>query len=194
MGGVVVGPRWSYDLVMLYRKDFGGALAAKSAWPILVYGLPSLPVRMKQQMETAKKIAEFLQNDPHVERVSYPGLRSFPQYELAQRQMKDYDGNAAPGSLLSFTLKGRTPKIRHDNGEKFINYLAQNAYTITLAVSLGHIRTLIEHPGSMTHAAIPIEEQVKRGMDPGGIRLSIGLEAPEDIMNDLSDALAQLCH
>lgn len=192
MGGVVVGPQWSDDLLMLYRKDFGGTLAAKSAWPILVYGLPSLPTRMRQQMATAHEIATFLENDPRISSVSYPGLPSFPQHELALRQMRDYDGNFAPGSLLFFSLKGRSPQARHHLGETFINYLARNAYAVTLAVSLGHIRTLVEHPGSMTHSAIPIDEQVKRGMDPGGIRLSIGLETPSDIIRDLSEALDHL--
>ena len=192
MGGVVIGPKWSYDILLLYRKDFGGALAAKSAWPLLVYGLPSLSVRMRQQMISANAIATFLESDPRVELVSYPGLKSFPQYDLARRQMRDYDGKFAPGSLLYFTLKGKTPKARHDRGAKFINYIAKNAYSITLAVSLGHIRTLIEHPSSMTHSAIPIEEQVNCGLDPGGIRLSIGLEKPADIIRDLAKALDRL--
>ena len=192
MGGVVVGPAWSHDIIMLYRKDFGGALSSKSAWPILVYGLPSLPTRMRQQMENAFEIASFLAKDPRVAYVNYPGLPSFPQCELARRQMRDYNGNFAPGSLFYFALKGRTPKIRHDKGERFINYIAQHAYTITLAVSLGQIRTLVEHPSSMTHAAIPIAEQIKNGMDPGGIRLSIGLEDTKDIIHDISKALKHL--
>ena len=192
MGGVIVGPEWSYDRIMLYRKDFGGALAAKSAWPILVYGLPSLPTRMKQQMVTAMKIATFLENDRRVKVVSYPGLSSFPQLELAHQQMRDFDGNFAPGSILYFVLKATTPKKRHDKGEQFINHLAKNAYTITLAVSLGHIRTLVEHPSSMTHSAIPLDEQVKSGMDPGGIRLSIGLETPSDLIHDISKALESI--
>ena len=189
MGGVVVGPAWSYDILLLYRKDFGGALATKSAWPLLVYGLPSLPTRMRQQMESAHAIASFLQSDPRVESVSYPGLSSFPQYELARRQMRDYDNKFAPGSLLYFILKGKTPQIRHGRGEKFINFVAKNAYSITLAVSLGHIRTLIEHPSSMTHSAIPLNEQIKSGLEPGGIRLSVGLEKPSDIIKDLANAL-----
>lgn len=192
MGGVVVGPSWSYDLLLLYRKDFGGALAAKSAWPILVYGLPSLATRMKQQMVSAGEVARFLENDPRVQYVNYPGLPSFPQHKLARRQMRDYDGNFAPGTLLFFGFKGKTPKASHEKCEMFINHLARNAYTITLAVSLGQIRTLVEHPSSMTHAAIPIEEQVKKGMDPGGIRLSIGLEKTDDIINDLACALEKL--
>jgi cystathionine beta-lyase/cystathionine gamma-synthase len=189
MGGVVVGPEWSYDLLMLYRKDFGGALAAKSAWPILVYGISSLALRMKQQIRSAAEIAKFLEDDERVERVHYPGLESFPQGALAQKQMRDYDGSFAPGSILYFILKGKTPKIRHDRGETFINYLARHAYSITLAVSLGHIRTLIEHPSSMTHSAIPLDQQIANGMDPGGIRLSIGLEHPDDIIHDLGSAL-----
>lgn len=189
MGGVVVGPTWSHDLLMLYRKDFGGALAAKSAWPIMVYGLSSLVLRMQQQSATALTVARFLEQHPRVEFVRYPGLPSFPQYELAQRQMRDYEGNFAPGSMIYFSLRGKTPRARHDKGEQFINYVAKNAYTITLAVSLGHIRTLIEHPSSMTHAAIPLDEQVQKGIDPGGIRLSIGLEKADDIIHDLAEAL-----
>jgi cystathionine beta-lyase/cystathionine gamma-synthase len=189
MGGVVVGPEWSYDPLMLYRKDFGGALAAKSAWPILVYGISSLSLRMKEQIKSAGEIARFLERDDRIERVLFPGLESFPQSELAQKQMRDYDGRFAPGSMLYFILKGKTPKIRHDRGETFINYLARNAYCITLAVSLGHIRTLIEHPSSMTHSAIPLDQQIANGMDPGGIRLSIGLESPGDIIHDLASAL-----
>ena len=192
MGGVVVGPRWSFDQMLLYRKDFGGALAAKSAWPILVYGLPSLPVRFAQQMRSAAEVAEFLRDDPKVEFVSYPGLSGFAQAALARRQLCDYDGAFAPGVLLYFTLKGKTPKARHDIGVKFINRLADDAYTVTLAVSLGQIRTLIEHPSSMTHSAIPLAEQVKKGIDPGGIRLSIGLEKPEDIIHDLKSAFKRI--
>jgi len=121
--------------------------------------------------------------------VSYPGLDSFPQRILAHTQMQDYSGRFAPGTILYFTPKGGTPAERHRKAENFVDYVAENSYTMTLAVSLGNIRTLIEHPGSMTHSAIPPEEQLKRGMDPGGIRLSVGLEQPEDIISDLQDAL-----
>lgn len=192
MGGVVVGPKWSYDLLLMYRKDFGGSLAAKSAWPIMVYGLPSLPIRFKQAMGTALEIAKFLSNDPRIDYVRYPGLDTFPQAALAQRQMVDYNGNFAPGVLLFFSFKGKTLKARREKSEKFINLLAKEAYSITLAVSLGMIRTLVEHPSSMTHAAIPAEEQITKGIDPGGIRLSIGIEKVEDIIYDLKKALAEL--
>ena len=192
MGGVVVGPKWAYDLLLMYRKDFGGALAAKTAWPIMVYGLPSLPIRFKHSMKTALEVARYLEADPRISYVRYPGLESFPQSTLARKQMYDYDGNFAPGVLIFFSFKGKSPNTRREKGEKFINILAKQAYSITLAVSLGMVRTLIEHPSSMTHAAIPAEEQIAKGMDPGGIRLSIGIEKPADIIYDLKKALSQL--
>jgi cystathionine beta-lyase/cystathionine gamma-synthase len=191
IGGVVIGPQWSKDMLMLYRKDFGGVLSAKSAWPVLVQGLPSLAVRMRQMQETAMNVAEFLESRPEIESAHYPGLPSFSQFELAQRQMRDYDGNFAPGSMIYFVMKGNDPQDSLARAERFINHIAKNAYCITLAVSLGNIRTLIEHPGSMTHSAIPLDEQVAKGLDPGGIRLAIGLEKPEDIIVDLRCSLEE---
>lgn len=192
IGGVVIGPRWSYDRLMLYRKDFGGVLSAKAAWPVLVVGLPSLAVRMRQMQATAQRVAEFLERRPEIDRVMYPGLASFPQAELARRQMRDFDGTFAPGSMIYCVMKGGSPQDSLRRAERFINIIAQESYCITLAVSLGNIRTLIEHPGSMTHSAIPAEEQVAKGLDPGGVRLAIGLETPEDIINDLTKALDQI--
>jgi cystathionine beta-lyase/cystathionine gamma-synthase len=192
MGGAVIGPSWSYDRLLLYRKDFGGVLGAKSAWPILVYGLPSLAVRFSKQIQTAQRIAEYLAHDKRIGLVNYPGLDSFAQRALARTQMQNYDGQFTPGTLMYFIPKGRTPQERHRKANRLVNYIADNSYTMTLAVSLGNIRTLIEHPGSMTHSSIPPEEQLKRGIDPGGIRLSIGLEKAEDIIHDLEQALRKM--
>ena len=189
IGGVVIGPRWSHDMLMLYRKDFGGVLSSKAAWPVLVVGLPSLSVRMRQMQATAQKVAEFLEQRPEIERVLYPGLVSFPQAELAHRQMVDFDGNFAPGSMVYFVMKGDGPLDSLKRAERFINHIAQSAYCITLAVSLGNIRTLIEHPGSMTHSAFPADEQVAKGLDPGGVRLALGLEKPDDVIKDLAASL-----
>jgi cystathionine beta-lyase/cystathionine gamma-synthase len=189
IGGVVIGPRWSHDHLLLFRKDFGGVLSAKSAWPVLVVGLPSLAVRMRQMQATAQRVAEYLETRAEIERVLYPGLVSFPQAELAHRQMRDFDGNFAPGAMIYFVMKGTGPEDALERAERFINTLAREAYCVTLAVSLGNIRTLIEHPGSMTHSAIPAEAQVAKGLDPGGVRLAIGLEKPEDIINDLEHVL-----
>ncbi len=188
-GGVVVGPRWSHDQLMLFRKDFGGILSPKSAWPVLVVGLPSLAVRMRQMQATAERVAAYLETCPEVERVLYPGLASFPQAELARRQMRDFEGNFAPGSMIYFVMKSSGPQDALKRAERFINTLAQEAYCVTLAVSLGNIRTLIEHPGSMTHSAIPAEAQAAKGLDPGGVRLAIGLEKPEDIIKDIEHVL-----
>ncbi len=186
MGGAVLtgDPRYESPL-MLVRKDFGGVLSPKSAWPILVYGLPTLPVRMRRQQETALKVARFLAKHPRVKEVFYPGLPSFPQYSLAQRQMRCYDNKFAPGSMIYFLVECHDKK----SAERFIDRIAKQSYTITLAVSLGQIRTLIENPFSMTHSVLPAEEKEREGVDPHGIRLSIGLEEPEDIIADLDRAL-----
>lgn len=191
MGGVWVGPELLEPDILLFRKDFGAPLAPKAAWPPLVYGLPTLGLRSRRQMETAMKLALFLEGHPAIERAIYPGLPSHPQYALAQKQMRDVDGNFAPGSLISFILKGSHDAAR-EAGRKLMNHLADNALTITLAVSLGQIRTLIEHPASMTHAPLPVEAQVAAGIEPGGIRISVGLENAEDIQSDLRDALEAL--
>lgn len=189
MGGVVIGPEKYRDLLLLYRKDFGAVLNTKSAWAILTYGLPTVALRQRRQVETAKKVAEFLEKHSKVKFVSYPGLKSNKNQKIAKKQMKDFDGNFAPGSMIYFALKGDDPR---SIGAKFMDWIANNAYTMTLAVSLGHTRTLIEHPASMTHSVVPPENLEKRGLDLGGVRLAIGLEAPEDIINDLKLALKNI--
>lgn len=188
MGGAWIGPRLLEPDVLLYRKDFGASLNPRSAWQVLVHGLPTLAVRTRQQMETAAKVAAFLESVPVVERVFYPGLDSYPQRELALRQMIGLDGKFAPGTMIYFVLKG-SPEQAREAGRKMMDHLAGNALSVTLAVSLGQIRTLVEHPSSMTHAPIPVEDQEKAGVNPGGIRLSIGLESADDIIGDLQRAL-----
>ncbi|MBI3928213.1 MAG: PLP-dependent transferase [Armatimonadetes bacterium] len=187
LGGVVVGPAWLEGELLSFRKDFGGVLSPKSAWPVLVYGLPTLPVRVRQQQQTALRVAEFLEADPRVERVCYPGLPSFPQHDLARRQMVDYEGQFAPGTLLYFVLTDR-PGQGHA-AEQFIDYLAENAYSITMAVSLGQVKTLIEHPYSMTHSSLTATESDRHLVEAGGIRLSVGLEKGQDLIHDLWDGL-----
>ncbi|MBK7106205.1 MAG: aminotransferase class I/II-fold pyridoxal phosphate-dependent enzyme [Ignavibacteriae bacterium] len=189
MGGAVIGKNKYRDALLLYRKDFGAVLNTKSAWAILTYGLPSLALRQKHQIQSSIKIAEFLENHPKVEFVKYPGLKSHPQYEIAKKQMIDFYGNFAPGSLIYFVLKGNTPEETKNNGKKLMDHIAQNAYTMTLAVSLGHTRTLIEHPASMTHSVIPADKLVERGIDAGGVRLAIGIENVNDVLTDLEESL-----
>lgn len=192
MGGAVIGQKKYRDMILLYRKDFGGVLNTKSAWSILTYGLPTLPLRQKQQIKSAMRIAEFLEAHPKIYFVNYPGLASYKYHELAKKQMIDFNGNFAPGSMIYFTLKGDSPEDRKQMGARFMDFVADHAYTMTLAVSLGHTRTLVEHPASMTHSVVPPEKLEERGIDAGGVRIAVGLENTEDILLDLDEALKQL--
>jgi methionine-gamma-lyase len=183
LGGAVICPRWLLPSLLLYRKDFGGILSSKAAWAIMVYGLPTLPLRLKRQQYTALKVAKWLESNPAVRRTVYPGLESFPQRELALVQLRDFDGDFAPGNMISFELD---PEVA--DALDFVDEIAASAYSITLAVSLGHTKTLIELPASMTHssyagAQAPPEER------RNAIRVSIGLESPSDIIRDLDDAI-----
>jgi cystathionine beta-lyase/cystathionine gamma-synthase len=191
MGGIVVGPKKFFRDLMLYRKDFGAVLSGKHAWPFLVYGLPSLTVRMRQTMKTATLLAKHLSGHPKVKEVRYPGLETFPQYELAKRQMRTFDGEFAPSSILFFVLKGK-PDEAKAKGAKLMNWLAKNAISYTLAVSLGHCKTLIEHPSSMSHSAICSEDQVKAGIEPGGVRVAVGLEEPSILIEEMDLGLKEV--
>ena len=191
MGGAVMGALPHRGPLLMYRKDFGGVLSPKSAWPILVYGLPTLPTRMVNQQKSAMRVAQFLARHPKVRHVSYPGLASGPQHDLARRQMVSPDGRFAPGSMIYFVLQGDEHSATKA-AECFINAIAREAYSITLAVSLGQIRTLIEEPYAMTHASLPADVKRSRGLEPGGIRLSIGLEDWHDLIDDLESAFRHL--
>lgn len=190
MGGAVIASKAWYNSIMLYRKDFGGVLSPQSAWGVLVYGLPTLATRMNNMQKTAQRVAEYLAAHPKVANVSYPGLKNFPQKALAKRQMTTSDGRFAPGSMMYFVLKDAKPKPTR--AERLVDYLAEHAYCVTLAVSLGQIKTLIEHPFSMTHSALPEEQKRAFGMHPEGIRLSVGLEDWRDIIRDLELALEKV--
>lgn len=189
IGGAVIGPRSLYHDLIMYRKDFGGTLSPKGAWPVLVHGLPTLATRMVNYQKSATEIAKFLGAHRKVESVRYPGLKTFAQHALAAKQMRDYRDHFAPGSMIYFEV--RDPAGAGEPAARVIDWAAKNAYTLTLAVSLGQIKTLIEAPYSMTHSAMPDAEKRARGLMPGGIRLSVGLEDWHDIIADLDEALAQ---
>jgi cystathionine beta-lyase/cystathionine gamma-synthase len=184
MGGAVVTSLDLESELLLYRKDFGGVLSPKNAWPILVYGLPSLELRMRKEEQNALEVARFLEGSPKVASVAYPGLESFPQRELARRQMTDFDGSFAPSNMIYFVMKGGDKAA-----SRLVNHCAKHAYALTLAVSLGQIRTLIEKPTGMTHSALPAAVKKAGHLSPGGVRLSIGIEDPGDIIHDLREAL-----
>ena len=150
--------------------------------------LHSQPELSLQESKTAALVAQMLEDHPRVKEVRWPGLDSYKWRDIARKQMIDWDGNFAPSTLIYFLLKGGAAQARKAC-ERLIDYMASKSYSVTLAVSLGQIRSLIEHPASMTHATIPPDEQKKHGIDPNGVRLSIGLEDPRDIMHDLQEAL-----
>lgn len=139
-------------------------------------GLKTLGIRIDRAQENAMKVAEYLQNHPKVEWITYPGLKSHPQYELAKKQM---DG---PGSMMSFGVGG------YEAGKK----LMDNVNLALLAVSLGGIETLIQHPASMTHAKMTKEAKEAAGISDGLVRFSVGIEDADDIIADLDQALEKV--
>lgn len=171
-------------------RDFGACMAPVTAFHIL-QGLETLPLRMARHIENTARIVRFLAAHEAVERVHHPDVESHPQHALARRQMRDPAGRFAPGILVYFVLKGSPAQARR-RGARMMDWLASHSLAITLAVSLGQVRTLIEHPASMTHAAIPPADQARGGIDPGGVRLSLGIEDPADLIHDLEEALAKV--
>lgn len=132
---------------------------------------------MKAHGENALAIAEFLENHPKSEKVIYPGLKSFPQHELARKQMKGY------GGMITFFLKGGI-----EESKKFL----ENTKLFSLAESLGGVESLIEHPAIMTHASVPAEQRKKLGIHDNLIRISVGIEDVDDLKEDLSNALEKI--
>ncbi len=180
-GMTIVDDKWQMDLFN-YRKDFGASLSPKAAWEILTHGLPTLPLRLKTTQESALKVARFLESHKHVKTVSYPGLESHPQHELARKQMRDFDGNFAPGALLYFEMNFKNPD---EDIVKMMEFISKEIYSLTFAVSLGMIKTLIEAPGPMTHSSFSDEDLEAGGTSMHGIRMAIGIEDPDDIISDL---------
>ncbi|MFZ4404604.1 MAG: trans-sulfuration enzyme family protein [Pseudobdellovibrionaceae bacterium] len=187
MGGAVIADKKYEPTLRLARKDFGAIIHPYSAWHILVYGLSTQALRFEQQQKNAIQVAEFLSKCPQVEMIIYPGLKKFKQTVLAKKYLQSPEGQFSPGTMICFRIKGDEQACR-----KFVNHIATNSYSITLAVSLGLNKTLIEVPGLMTHSAISLEKQAEGGLDPKDIRLSIGLEHANDIIEDLKKSLKVL--
>ncbi len=178
IAGFVVGAKDYIDQVRLVGvKDLTGASLSPFDAFLINRGMKTLEIRMERHCKNAQAVAEFLEGHPKVESVAYPGLKSFPQYELAQRQM------ALPGAMIVFEVVG---------GAEAGKVLMNSVELCTLAVSLGDCETLIQHPASMTHSPYTPEEQLESGITPGMVRLSVGLEAAEDIIADLKQALAKI--
>ena len=164
-----------FDSYAFFQNSCGGSLDAMSSFLVL-RGTKTLALRMQRHCENAMAIARFLEAQPSVARVHYPGLESFPQHELAKRQMRGY------GGMVSFELEGGVPA-----GEAF----ACATRYFTLAESLGGVESLVETPPSMTHAAIPAAERHAAGLEDGLVRLSVGVEHVDDLLEDVAQALAK---
>ncbi len=174
VGGVIVTKtEETHKKIKKVLAMMGGTIDPHQSWLIL-RGIKTLAIRIDYSQKTAIKLADFLSTHPKISWVNYPGLKTHPQHELAKTQMKGF------GSMLCFGLKGGL-----EAGVK----LMDNVELCTLAVSLGGIETLIQHPASMTHAGVPKEKREKAGVTDELIRFSVGCEAYEDIMNDLNQAL-----
>lgn len=172
-GAIVAKMEETYKKLRAIMVGFGYNMDPTQAY-MVIRGAKTLKLRVEKAQESAMKIAEFLENHPKVERVMYPGLKSHPQYELAQKQTK------GPGSMISFEMKGG-----YEAGVKLMN----NVHLIMLAVSLGGVESLIQHPASMTHAAVSAEGKKSAFITDGLVRFSIGIEEVDDILNDLKQAL-----
>jgi methionine-gamma-lyase len=177
VAGLVVGKKEYIDeLRGTILRDIGGIISPLNAW-LLVRGLKTLAVRMQRHEENALEVAKYLTLHPKVKQVWYPGLTTHPQHKLASEQMKGF------GGIVSFELKGGRKA-----GEKLMN----SVQLFTLAVSLGDVDSLIEHPASMTHSTYRAEDLEKVGISEGFVRLSIGIEDRHDLIDDLSKALKRV--
>lgn len=173
LGGVTVGNAELIQKIYLFSRNTGPALSPFNAW-ILSKSLETLPVRVEKHCDNALKIAEFLENHNKVNFVKYPFLKSHPQHELAKNQMK------FGGSIVAFEIKGGI-----DAGRNFLNSIK----LLSLSANLGDTRSIVTHPASTTHAKLSEEDRLKTGISGGLIRVSVGLEHAEDIINDLKQAL-----
>lgn len=174
IGGAIIAK--DTDVYNNLRKTMvmmGGNMDPHQAY-MVIRGVKTLSIRIDRAQESAMKIAEYLEEHPKVEWIKYPGLKSFPQYKLAKEQM------TGSGAMISFGLKG---------GYNAGTVLMDNVKLATLAVSLGGVESLIQHPASMTHAGVSKENRLKADITDGLVRYSVGIEDVEDLLADLDQAL-----
>ena len=172
-GIVVVKDDETYKHFRKTLNQIGGVIDPFNSF-LVHRGLKTLAIRMKKHTENAIVIAEFLESHPKIDWVRFPGLKSFPNYDVAQKQHK------APGGMISFELKGGL-----EAGKKVMN----SVKLCQLAVSLGGVETLIQHPASMTHLTMGKKARESAGITDGLVRLSVGIENVEDLLDDLKQAL-----
>ena len=176
-GLVITNKELADQIRFVGLKDMTGAVLGPQDAYYIIRGMKTFEIRMERHCKNARKVVEFLNNHPKIERVYYPGLETHPGYEIAKKQMKDF------GAMISFELKGG-----FEAGKTLLNSLK----LCSLAVSLGDTETLIQHPASMTHSPYTKEEREAAGITDGLVRLSVGLENVEDIIADLEHGLEKI--
>ncbi len=173
VGGAVIGGTELLQPIAFYQNAAGGVPGPFDAW-LTLRGVKTLALRMERHCTNARRLAAWLAEQPQVKRVYYPGLPSHPGHELAKKQMRDF------GGMISVNLKG---------GKDSALRLLTRTRLFSLAESLGGVESLIGHPATMTHASIPAETRQARGIDDGLVRLSVGIEDVDDLLQDLKQAL-----
>ncbi len=177
IGGAVITNREDiFEEMKFVQKTIGAVPSPFDCW-LTMLGAKTLHLRMSRHSDNAQIVAEFLESHPKVAKVAYPGLPSHPQHEIAKRQMDGFSG------MMCFELEG---------GISAGKLLMNSVELCALAESLGAVETMITHPASMTHADVPEEERHARGLTDGLVRLSVGIEDPEDIVDDLKMALEKV--
>ena len=172
-GAIVVNNNEHYERLKFLQNAVGAVPSPFDCWLVL-RGIKTLALRMEAHCENAQAIAEFLDKHPKVKKVYYPGLKTHPQHKIAKRQMRGF------GGMVSFEHKGTLNDVK--------NFLSKLKLFI-LAESLGGVESLIEHPATMTHSSIPENERLKLGISSGLIRISVGIEDKEDLLEDLKNGL-----
>jgi cystathionine beta-lyase len=177
LGAVIVKDKALADQLHFIQNASGAVPGPHDCWLVL-RGIKTLHIRMDRSCDNAEVIADFLSQHPAVAKVNFPGLASHPDHELAKKQMKRF------GAMVSFSLK--------EDSIEAANKVLSGTHLFSLAESLGGVESLIGHPATMTHASIPIEERRKTGVSDSLIRLSVGIEDIEDLLEDLKGALDTL--
>ena len=177
IGGIIItNDEEIHERMKFVQKTIGAVPSPFDCWLTLI-GAKTLHLRMERHASNAQAVAEFLESHPQVEKITYPGLKSHPQYGVAKEQMDGFSG------MISFELKGGIPA-----GTTVMN----NVKLCSLAESLGAVETMITHPATMTHVDVPAEERYARGLTDGLVRISVGIEDPDDIIDDLKQALEKV--
>jgi cystathionine beta-lyase len=174
MGALVVNDKNLAER-LYFLQNASGAVSGPQDCFLVLRGIKTLHIRMQRHCENGKAVAEFLASHPKIEKVYWPGFEDHPNHDIAKSQMSDF------GGMVSFVPKG-------SNFEDAVK-IVENLKVFTLAESLGGVESLSGHPASMTHASIPKEEREKTGVVDSLIRLSVGIEDEEDLIDDLKQAL-----